>query len=186
MILGFKDQFVPYVLDGTKTHTIRAGARWRADMRADLFAKVRQKGMRLLFRAPVVRVESIAILCDPGRRVDGWPSADLSPLRDQTMILIAGVGLDESERQAFAWRDGFRIEGYRGGYFEQMVEFWRKEHGLGRRVVNFHGQIIHWDYAARYIPCADCGRSHPLGPCNAQFRSDWRLPRPTRAEMAAR
>ena len=28
MNLGFKDQFVPYVEDGSKTHSIRAGERW--------------------------------------------------------------------------------------------------------------------------------------------------------------
>lgn len=175
MILGFKDQFVPYILDGTKTHTIRAGQRWRADMRADLFAKVRQKGMRLLFRAPVVRVENICIFDDP---------------REGPGIVINGEQLHRAECDLLAYRDGFRVgcddtTAYGTvGAFDQMIEFWRRTHKLADHP--FRGQIVHWDYAQRYVPCGDCGRSHPLGPCNAMFRSDGRLPRPTRADMAAR
>ncbi|MBK8200294.1 MAG: hypothetical protein IPK75_18260 [Acidobacteria bacterium] len=171
MILGFKDRFIPYVLDGSKTHTIRAGERWRADMRADLFAKVRQKGMRLLFRAPVVRVEEILIQVLP----------HYGP-----MIVIGDCALTNEEADMFAWRDGFRhpMASKPHGAFSLMMRFWQFTHKIDAKP--FHGQIVHWDYAQRYVPCGDCGRSHPLGPCNAMFRSDWRLPRPTRAAMAAR
>ena len=62
MILGFKDQFIPYVLDGSKTHTIRGGNRWRYGMRADLFTGPYKPGLRrLIFRVPVVKVERIEV-----------------------------------------------------------------------------------------------------------------------------
>lgn len=179
MILGFKDRFVPYVLDGSKTHTIRAGQRWRADMRADLFAKVRQKGMTLLFRAPVVRVEEIEISF-----TDEWKGYDGSGFLIKS-ILVNGCELSADEANQFAYRDGFRSGKFRSrarlSALREMSEYWEAS-----SLEPFHGQIVHWDYAERYVPCADCGRSHPLGPCNAMFRSDWRLPRPTRAVVAAR
>ena len=133
MILGFKAQFVPYVLDGSKTHTIRAGQRWKAGMRADLFQNVRQKNMSLLFRAPVVRVEEICIFEDPNEVVG---------------IAIQGERLTQAECDLFAYRDGFRdgltdAEPYGTvGAFEQMVEFWRRTHNLSAEP--FQGQIIHW------------------------------------------
>jgi len=176
MILGFRDQFEPYVLDGTKRHTIRSGERWRPGMRADLFVKVRQKGMRLLFRVPVVRVESIHIFCDLKTRPDGWPNADVAPLHCKTDIAVEGETLDKSELELFAWRDGFRwrtkpcahccnwsacdslkrcrnatSDAYKGSSFQQMVEFWRKEHGFGTKIREFRGQLIHWDYEGRFI-----------------------------------
>lgn len=126
MNLGFQDQFVPLVEDGSKTHSIRAGERWKVGMRADLYAKPRQKGMRLIFRAPVVRVERIEII---------------EPFR----IFIDGVELDSKERKILAWRDGFRPSSYANmASVESMAEFWR-----GR--TPFHGQIVHWDYAARFM-----------------------------------
>jgi len=138
VILGFKAQFVPYVLDGSKTHTIRAGARWKAGMRADLFQNVRQKNMSLLFRAPVVRVEDICIFDDPN---------------EDAGILIQGEPLHHAECDLFAYRDGFRsscsdTEAYGTvGAFEQMIEFWRRTHNI--TVNPFRGQIIHWDFAQR-------------------------------------
>lgn len=175
MILGFKDRFVPYVLDGSKTHTIRGGERWSVGMRADLFKNVRQKNMKLIFRANVMKVEAIRIVCDLESRPDGWPSAKLAPLSAKTNIYIEESRLDESERNLFAWRDGFRWrtepcahccnwgncdeltacrndtrDTYRGFPFQQMVEFWRVNNGFGKRVVEFGGQIIHWDYENRH------------------------------------
>lgn len=130
MILGFKDRFVPYVEEGSKTHTIRAGERWAAGMRADLFARPRQKGMRLLFRAPVTRVEVIEI-----RELDKY---------ERIWMAIEGVPLASWECENLAWRDGFRLDVERPtrGCFELMMRFWD-----GR--LPFKGQIIHWDYARR-------------------------------------
>lgn len=46
MILGFKPQLVPTIVDGTKLHTIRSGQRWRPGMTIHFYEKVRQPGMR--------------------------------------------------------------------------------------------------------------------------------------------
>lgn len=170
MNLGFADQFVPFVEDGTKTHSIRAGNRWKVGMRADCYARPRQKGMRLLFRAPVVRVERVVIRCtnEPPR---DWDGPDAAPLHLRTSIEIEGCKLTDDELDLFAWRDGFRhplSERHGKGYgsFFLMVDFWRRTHKFGKRVDmfryetegpaedNFHGQIIHWDYAARCVAMA--------------------------------
>lgn len=137
MILGFKDQFVPYVLEGSKTHTIRAGDRWRAGMRADLFSRPRQKDMRLLFRAPVVRVETIEIR---ETTIEGDRALE---------VLIDGVLLDRAETEALFWRDGFRKP--------EDVPAVDLAHAFWMDRLPFHGQIIHWDYARRYVPCGECG-----------------------------
>lgn len=187
MILGFKDEFVPLVEDGSKTHSIRAGERWRVGMRADLFEKTRQPkifalratkipegcichgdglhgmvceaqihapaklkyerfqvgGMRLLFRAEVVRVERIQI------RVR---HANLAYARPYLEFRIEGIELSRDEAEAFAWRDGFRKPEnmFRGGSLQQMYAFWRREHGAEIDTNVFHGQLIHWDYAQRF------------------------------------
>jgi hypothetical protein len=145
MNLGFKDQFIPYVLDGSKTHTIRGGERWKVGMRADLYSRPRQKGMTLLFRAPVVRVESIEIRVVSGH-IDGWPRNELCPIHLKTIVMIDGSPLDEDERNRFAWQDGFRKDHWKGSFF-QMMHFWTKTHQIAKEP--FHGQIIHWSYIQR-------------------------------------
>lgn len=129
MILGFKDRFVPYVMDGSKRHTIRAGNRWRAGMRADLFARPRQKGMRLLFRAPVVKVEEILI------RAIGASGIH---------VVIDDLPLTQDETESLFERDGFRKSLVAGTSSEQALSFWRNR-------LPFAGQIIHWDYERRQV-----------------------------------
>lgn len=150
MILGFKDRFEPMLTDGSKTHTIRSGKRWKVGMRADLYLSPRNKNMRLLFRATVKRVQEIRISCDPNKRGDGYPSAETTPLAIKTDIYIDGERLDPEELDLFAWRDGFREVDYKHGYWAQMVRFWEKQHGFGRSSFDFAGQIIHWDFESRW------------------------------------
>lgn len=197
MLMGMKDQFCPFAEDGSKTHSIRAGERWKVGMRVDLYRENRRRkvyelrehrvgdsdciclepgtlvkgsksvharplcsaerhhrreqvqtgGMRLIFRAPVVRVEQIEIVCTPNVRPDGWPSAEVAPLYTKTRILIEDQPLNLQEADLFAWRDGFRQP---LNCFRMMVDFWRREHGFGRRLFVFRGQIVHWDYASRF------------------------------------
>lgn len=45
MILGFKEQFIPKVIDGTKIHTLREGERWRQDMSIQFYGNVRTPEM---------------------------------------------------------------------------------------------------------------------------------------------
>jgi hypothetical protein len=132
MNLGFKDQFCPFVEDGSKRHTMRAGDRWRVGMRADLFQRPRQKGMRLMFRAVVNRVESVVI-----QDADGY-----------LIITVDGTRLAMDEARSFLWRDGFRGE---GSSMAQARKFWSKQ--LAK--APFVGQIIHWDYDNRFTDTAD-------------------------------
>lgn len=166
MNMGFQDQFVPFVEDGSKTHTIRAGERWKVGMRADLYARPRQKGMRLIFRAPVVRVQEIEI------RVIGpntWHLDLNRNLPDRVAVYIDGQVLDEDERNLLAWRDGFRNDpalvkiGILRGCFAQMVQFWAANNGLGRNLTEWRGQIVHWDYERRRMTKEiwPKGRQHP-------------------------
>ncbi len=117
-LYNFQSRFVPKVLSGEKTHTIRA-TRANPDKPGNtlhLYTGLRTKKAKLLMRVPCMKVEEILIDCTPG----GEP----------TNIAIDGVWLSRSEREALAIRDGF------SSFFE-MMEFWR-----GR--LPFRGHVIHW------------------------------------------
>lgn len=114
-LYGFKAQFVPKILAGEKTHTIRAP---RKDGRVNkpgnvvhLYTGLRRKGATLLMRARCTRVQAIEIT-------------------ESHLILIDGMALDCSEREQLAKRDGFADHA-------EMMTFWK-----GR--LPFKGHIIHW------------------------------------------
>lgn len=120
MLLGFKERFVPMILDGSKTHTIRAkrAIAPRVGETCHCYTGLRQKGALLLGRWECVRVEDIEIQAHE--------------------IRIAGQALSPDERNMLAWADGFRSKG-RHRAFEEMMEFWD-----GR--LPFQGDVIHWRY----------------------------------------
>lgn len=114
-LYGFKEQFVPKILAGEKTHTIRAP---RADGRIDkpgntmhLYTGLRQKGARLLMRPKCTRVETISI--------NEWG-----------VIVVDNCTLVHDEMEQLARRDGFADHA-------EMMKFWK-----GR--LPFKGHIIHW------------------------------------------
>lgn len=153
MTLGFKDQFEEYVQDGTKRHTIRGGDRWKAGMRADLFVRPRQKGMRLLFRATVVKVDSIRI--EEYERHQRGPSplegnhckdANRGPNGEALLIWIDCELLAADEAEAFLHRDGFRVKGIMASYAALL--FWKPR-------LPFTGQVIHWDFENRFYAKPD-------------------------------
>jgi len=114
-LYNFKKQFVPFILSGEKTHTIRA-ERVHPDKPGNtlhLYTGLRTKTAKLLMRVKCVRVESIVITDTPLRR-----------------IVIDGRLLDLDEEESLARRDGFPD-------FETMMKFWD-----GR--VPFKGNIVHW------------------------------------------
>src|ERR1700761_1343950 len=113
-LYNFKAQFVPHILDGSKTHTIRA-MRAHPDKPGNtlhLYTGLRQKGARLLMRATCTKVESIKIEALFGRMV------------------VDGQLLDDSEQEQLAKRDGFKNH-------HEMMQFWDRR-------LPFEGQIIHW------------------------------------------
>lgn len=79
-LYNFQARFVPFILAGAKTHTIRA-VRANPDKPGNtlhLYTGLRHKGARLLMRVPCVKVEEIEIdacghecNCDPFVAIDG-------------------------------------------------------------------------------------------------------------------
>lgn len=124
-LYNFQSRFVPFILDGRKTHTIRA-MRVHSDKPGNilhLYTGLRQKGARLLMRVPCVKVEEIRIALDGVAGRGGnrkW----------EVHVWIDGERLDRDERELLARRDGF-------SNFEEMMTFWD-----GR--IPFQGHIIHW------------------------------------------
>jgi len=119
-LYNFQERFVPFILAGEKTHTIRA-VRRHPDKPGNmlyLYTGLRRKGARLLGCVSCVKVESITIdACGHQCNCDG-------------SVEIDGIELSESEREALARRDGFVT-------FDEMLDFW-----AGR--LPFKGHIIHW------------------------------------------
>lgn len=137
MTCGFKDQFEEYVQNGTKPHTMRQGKRWKVGMRLDAFVRPRQKGMRLLFRAIITRVDDVLV----------WHSIDP---RIAVAININGDLLDRDDTERFLWVDGFR-DMSRGSSIDQALSFWRKQLAAGA----WEGQIVHWNPAERFMDVAE-------------------------------
>ncbi len=118
-LYNFKAQFVSYVLDGSKRHTIRA-IRKHPDKPGNtlhLYRGLRTKNSRLLMRSKCLRIEDIVIT-------------------ERHTVLVDAVLLGESECNELAWRDGFR-DGPKDEAFFRMMQFWD-----GR--LPFVGHIIHW------------------------------------------
>lgn len=145
-LYGFKKQFVPFVIGGTRTHSIRAERKdGRVDKPGDichLYYGLRTKQCQFLLRAPCVKVERISIY-----RAQIW-------LNEEELTL--------SEKDLLAWRDGFRrpdrcicmgdgllgmvCEAHVGplsrGCFDLMLRYWAETHGPD----HFNGHMTHWDY----------------------------------------
>lgn len=138
-LYNFQPQFVPYVEDGSKTHTIRA-ERKHADTMGKhlyLYTGLRHKGARLLMRTVCVRTDFIRITEDHRVFIGASVGFDSFPAPYGEGQRAGGfVELDEAEKNVLAWRDGFRDDG-RDGAFKSMMRFW--EGGLP-----FEGEIIHW------------------------------------------
>jgi hypothetical protein len=115
-LYNFQKRFVPLILDGRKTHTIRAlrGYPDKPGNTMHLYTGLRQKGAKVLMRVQCVRVETILITASGGVRIEG-------------------VYLSPDEREALARRDGFET-------YAEMLTFWREP----KNRLPFRGQIFHW------------------------------------------
>lgn len=137
-LYNFQRRFVPMILSGDKTHTIRA-VRANPDRPGNtlhLYTGLRTKKAKLLMRVPCVKVEEISIV-------------DYAPDRDAG-IWIDGVELSKDEREQLALRDGFRPSPVKEGgkvlgqftaWFNMLI-FWD-----GR--LPFKGHVIHWRFDGR-------------------------------------
>ena len=123
-IYNFEKRFVPFIIAGTKTHTIRAHRRYpdEAGKMLHLYTGLRHPGAMLLMRVPCVRMETIDFVLN-------LPKHALENSR-AVSVFIDGEPLDEDEKQSLARRDGFED-------FGKMMEFWNSR-------LPFNGQIIHW------------------------------------------
>lgn len=126
-LYNFQSRFVPKILSGEKTHTIRS-IRANPDKPGNtlhLYTGLRHKGARLLMRVLCVKVEEIEI-----------HSRNADPAHCR--VMIGGMFLDRSEKEALARRDGF-------SNFAEMMQFWE-----GR--LPFRGHIIHWQHGSCLVP----------------------------------
>lgn len=122
MLLNFMPRFVPFILEGSKTHTIRAtrAIRPKVGETCHCYTGLRRKGARLLGRWPCVKVEPIEIEMLPAVFLD----------QAGPVVRINGEALTGDECEALARRDGFSS-------FTEMMKFWD-----GR--LPFRGHVIHW------------------------------------------
>lgn len=100
-LYNFKKRFAPFVLDGTKRHTIRA-KRKHPDKPGDtvhLYSGLRTKAARLLGRSLCVKVEDIRITID-------------------RQVYVDGILLSDSEKNVLAFCNGFRTRGVPGAFKE--------------------------------------------------------------------
>lgn len=126
MLFGFRGMFETFVVEGSKTHTIRGRRkiRPRVGKVADCYVDSRQKTMRLLGRWPITKVEEIRI-------EEHWPGLK---------VTIDGVELDPAEANLLFHRDGFRDR--TGETYCSMAQarmFWADN-------LPFVGDLIHWDF----------------------------------------
>ena len=117
MVIGFKEQFVPKILDGTKKHTIREDAtnRWKVGRVMDMATGVRTKQYNKFTEQICTGIQTILII-------------RVSDELNQTIVNVDGRELSLDEIQQLAWNDGF----------ENLIDFWLwfKD--------GFDGKILHW------------------------------------------
>ncbi|MDB5268163.1 MAG: hypothetical protein JWP58_1203 [Hymenobacter sp.] len=117
MILGFKPDFVPQIIAGTKVHTIRAGSRWANGQVIHFYTVTGQDNMTKF--QPDGVVKSVQVI-----RVE--------VINDTALVEIDGRELLGSELAEFIRRDGFES-------LDLLLYFLDSYNGLP-----FIGQLIHW------------------------------------------
>lgn len=132
---SFQERFIPFLLDGSKDHTIRKERAGRSRHARPgetvyLYYGMRTKWCQKIGEATCSAVRKIRITVDD--------------------IIVYDENLDEQpinrtlhELNTFAWKDGFRPEGTTKdnptGAFSLMLRFWKQTHDLP-----FQGLVIYW------------------------------------------
>jgi hypothetical protein len=151
---SFNERFVPFVKDGSKTHTIRGRRKRQSIKKGDtcyLYSGMRTKHCTKIREEECTDVRTILIgylLGKPTIGIFGTRLSDqdfealqagLLNLDDQQLTILS-----DKEKNELAWRDGFRPEGSDidncDGCFDLMIRFWRQIHDLP-----FYGDIIYWN-----------------------------------------
>lgn len=135
MLLGFKKQFEPFVLEGSKTHTIRRVKKVppKVGETCHCYGDVRRRTMHLLGRWPCIAIDAITIS-------PVMIGVDVVTLE----VCINGEDLSRDETETLFFRDGFRNVSPGHTSTAMASDFWRDSFKDGRA---FHGQMIHWDFA---------------------------------------
>jgi hypothetical protein len=129
---SFQERFIPFLLDGSKDHTVRKerSARSRHVRPGEiiqLYYGVCTKWCRKIGEATCSAVHCLQITQEEILFPIAWEFAPLCAF----------------DRNLFAWRDGFRPEGSTAdnpaGAFDLMLRFWKQTHELP-----FQGVVIYW------------------------------------------
>lgn len=153
MLIGFKSRFEPYILDGSKTHTIRRVKKVppRVGEICHCYGDVRQKTMHLLGRWPCIAIDYITI---KPVMVENWKSLGLDkPMVITLRVYINGDELSADEVETLFHRDGFRDVPPAYTSTAMARDFWRDNFKDGKP---FIGQMIHWDFARPVAARATC------------------------------
>lgn len=140
MVLGFKKHFVEPILKGTKIHSIRAGERWKPEMKIHMATGVRTKNYHCFKEAICKGVQKIEILWDTDVHFAISGSTLMAnDRRDFFKVIIDGKqqSVDKGNIESLAFYDGLKD----GVTFLQWPSWYLK---------NFTGQIIHWTDIIRY------------------------------------
>lgn len=134
-VYSFQEQFIPFLLDESKGHTVRserAGRSRHARLGETvyLYYGMRTKWCRKIGEATCSDVQRIRIT---ENRIYFLVSKEME---DDLEIVL-------NDPDAFAWKDGFRPEGSTSdrpdGSFDLMIRFWKQAHELP-----FTGVVIFW------------------------------------------
>jgi hypothetical protein len=117
MILPFKHQFVPKILDGTKIHTIREDKhnRWKQGRLIHMATGVRTKNYNKFTEQICTGTQKIEII-------------RVSDYLNENIVKVDGRILKEEEVQKLAFNDGF----------SNLINFWLWFSE------DFTGKLIHW------------------------------------------
>lgn len=146
---SFKERFVPFVLNGSKPHTIRSIRKNRAKKGDTLYLYfgLRTKYVRKLREEGCSNAVSICINENLGiilyDHLLDKHEEEMAKINPTDSRLGKSKILTAIERDHLAWCDGFRPEGSSGsqpyGSYNLMLRFWRQTHELP-----FVGDIIYW------------------------------------------
>jgi hypothetical protein len=144
MLLGFKPRFEPYIIEGSKTHTIRRKKKYppRVGEVCHCYGDVRQKTMHVLGRWPCTAIEDITIR---PVMVPNWKALGLDrPAVITLEVFMTGEQLSPDETEALFFRDGFRDVPPAYTSTAMARDFWIANFTEGKP---FIGQMIHWDFS---------------------------------------
>lgn len=146
---SFMGQFVPYVEDGSKPHTVRNRRKNPAKVGDTLYLyyAMRTRQCRKLKEVVCTNTHSISFTKNAEivfySRLLTLPELQLAIERPLFPMLPIEKVLSPIERDSFAWLDGFRPNGTTqnspSGSYVMMLGFWKSTHQLP-----WAGDVIYW------------------------------------------